>query len=53
MRVVEKIDVDFSTLSKHGITREIPYIYEDKYGEKNKKDKRKDRKFTHDFSFVQ
>lgn len=28
VRVVETIDVDFRTLSKHGIYRDIPYIYE-------------------------
>ncbi len=32
--VVEKIDVDFGKLSKHGIYRDIPYIYQDKYGNK-------------------
>jgi uncharacterized membrane protein len=29
VRIVETIDVDFRTLSKHGIYRDIPYMYED------------------------
>ena len=33
--VFETIDVDFNTLSKHGIYRDIPYVYEFKDGKKN------------------
>ncbi|OGY30466.1 MAG: hypothetical protein A3F35_03455 [Candidatus Woykebacteria bacterium RIFCSPHIGHO2_12_FULL_45_10] len=32
VRVVEEIDYDFGSLQKHGIFREIPYVYLDKNG---------------------